>query len=209
MRDIDKNKLSYALGMFVYDKVLKNYGDLDHEIFLKALIAQQEGGETKLSKGEAESIIREYEVKAKEKKAASANAVGRKYINDNKTRNGVRVTDSGLLYEGLTVTTGLKPLIEDQVSVHYVGTLIDGQEFGNTVLRGKPEMFTLKEVIPGLAEGLLLMSVGSKYRFVIPSDLAYGDNGTDFIIGPGETLIFNIELLDIRCMRMRSAVYVS
>jgi len=85
---------------------------------------------------------------------------------------------------------GEKPGLDDTVSVHYVGTLIDGTEFDSSIARGEPASFPLKGVIPGWTEGLQLMPVGSKYRFVIPSELAYGERGAGQSIGPGETLVF-------------------
>jgi len=102
-----------------------------------------------------------------------------------------------LQYEEVTAAEGDKPGIDDTVKVHYVGTLEDGTEFDSSVARGEPAQFPLKGVIPGWTEGLQLMSVGSKYRFVIPSDLAYGDRGAGPKIGPGATLIFDVELLEI------------
>ena len=108
------------------------------------------------------------------------------------------VTESGLQYEVLTAAEGAQPTIDDTVSVHYAGTLIDGTEFDSSIARGEPASFPLKGVIPGWTEGLQLMNVGSKFRFVIPSDLAYGDRGAGQAIGPGATLVFEVELLEIK-----------
>jgi len=102
-----------------------------------------------------------------------------------------------LQYEVIADAEGAKPGEDDTVSVHYVGTLLDGTEFDSSIARGEPASFPLKGVIPGWTEGLQLMPVGSKYRFVIPSGLAYGDRGAGPAIGPGETLIFEVELLEI------------
>lgn len=195
----DNDKLSYGLGMIIGERVLKNYGELNYDILLEAMKAQNEGAETTLSMEEAQNIMREQQMKAAEEKAASAKADGDKFLSDNAAREGVKVTDTGLQYEVVTAADeGAKPSIDDTVSVHYVGTLTDGTEFDSSIARGEPASFPLKGVIPGWTEGLQLMNVGSKFRFVIPSDLAYGDRGAGQNIGPGETLVFEVELLEIQ-----------
>jgi len=110
------------------------------------------------------------EAAAAEASAANA-AVGMKFLEENKAKDGVTVTDSGLQYEVIEEGDGPKPSVDDTVSVHYTGTLIDGTEFDSSISRGEPASFPLKGVIPGWTEGLQLMNVGSKFRFVIPSDL--------------------------------------
>jgi len=195
----DKDKLSYGLGMIIGERVLKNYGDLDYDILLEAMKAQNEGAETTISMEEAQTIMRDQQMKAAEEKSAAAKAAGEKFLADNAARDGVKVTDSGLQYEVLTAADdGAKPSIDDTVTVHYVGTLTNKQEFDSSIARGEPASFPLKGVIPGWTEGLQLMNVGSKFRFVIPSDLAYGERGAGQNIGPGETLVFEVELLEIQ-----------
>jgi len=195
----DQDKLSYGLGMIIGERVLKNYGDLDYDLLLEAMKAQKDGAETSLSMEEAQNIMREQQMKAAAEKSAAAKANGEKFLSDNSERDGVEVTDSGLQHEVLTsADDGAKPGIDDTVTVHYVGTLIDGTEFDSSIARGEPASFPLKGVIPGWTEGLQLMNVGSKFRFVIPSDLAYGDRGAGQNIGPGETLVFEVELLEIQ-----------
>ena len=193
----DKDKLSYSLGMIFGDHAAQNFGDIDYDILMEALKAQKEGSETLLSVGEAQNVLREQQAKAAEAQAAAAKAVGEKFLADNAARDGVTVTESGLQYEVVTAAEGAKPSVDDTVSVHYTGTLIDGTVFDSSVERGEPASFPLTSVIPGWTEGVQLMNVGSKYRFVIPSDLAYGDRGAGQSIGPGETLVFEVELLEI------------
>ena len=129
----------------------------------------------------------------------SEKAKGIKFLEQNKQKSGVKVTSSGLQYEVIKSTTGKKPNPTDKVKVHYTGKLIDGKTFDSSVDRGEPAEFMLNQVIPGWTEGLQLMSVGSKFKFYIPSELAYGDNpqpGSP--IGPGSMLIFDVELLEIK-----------
>jgi FKBP-type peptidyl-prolyl cis-trans isomerase len=115
----------------------------------------------------------------------------------NATKEGVETTDSGLQYEVLRQGDGARPGAADRVSIHYRGTLIDGTEFDSSYERGEPAVFGVGGVIGGFSEGLQLMTVGSHYRLVIPSDIGYGVQGAGASIGPNATLVFEIELLDI------------
>ncbi len=122
----------------------------------------------------------------------------KQYLIDNALRSGVTSTPSGLQYEVLKGSPGQTPDANDTVTVHYVGTLIDGTEFDSSYSRNEPATFPLSRTIKGWVEGVQLMSVGSHYRFVIPAELAYGDRGTGSQIKPGDTLVFSIELLSIQ-----------
>lgn len=195
--DTDEAKVSYGLGMMIGERILKQYGDLDYDVLLQGMKAQHSGEETLMNMDEAQMALQAQQQKVAEAAAAAAQEKGQKFLDENKARDGVSVTDSGLQYEVITAAEGAKPTIDDTVTVHYVGTLMDGTEFDSSIARGEPASFPLKGVIPGWTEGLQLMNVGSKYRFVIPSDLAYGDRGAGQAIGPGETLIFEVELLEI------------
>ena len=120
------------------------------------------------------------------------------YLVENAARDGVNVTESGLQYEVLEEGSGASPSASDTVEVHYRGTLVDGTQFDSSYDRGQPIEFPLGGVIPGWTEGVQLMQEGAKYRFVIPSDLAYGPRGIPGTIPGGATLIFDVELLSIR-----------
>ena len=122
---------------------------------------------------------------------------GAAFLVDNAKRDGVKTTESGLQYEVVTSAEGAKPKVSDVVSVHYTGTLIDGTVFDSSVERGEPVEFPVGGVIPGWVEGLQLMNVGEKYKFYIPSDLAYGALCPTPAIPANSTLLFEVELLAI------------
>jgi FKBP-type peptidyl-prolyl cis-trans isomerase len=124
-------------------------------------------------------------------------AKGEKYLEDNAKKEGVVTTASGLQYKVLTEGSGKAPKSTDTVLVHYEGTLIDGKVFDSSYRRGEPIEFPLNRVIAGWTEGVQLMKEGAKYRFFIPSRLAYGPRGAGRDIGPNEALIFDVELLKV------------
>lgn len=196
--DTDEAKVSYGLGMMVGERILKQYDVLDFDLLIQAMKAQHAGETTLITMEEAQEALQAQQQKAATEATAAASLEGQAFLESNKAREGVMVTESGLQYEVLTAAEGAKPTIDDTVSVHYVGTLINGTEFDSSISRGEPASFPLKGVIPGWTEGLQLMNLGSKYRFVIPSDLAYGDRGAGEAIGPGATLVFEVELLEIK-----------
>jgi FKBP-type peptidyl-prolyl cis-trans isomerase FklB len=133
----------------------------------------------------------------KNEKASANLEAGKNFLEVNKQKAGVVSLPSGLQYEVITEGTGIKPLAKNKVTCHYHGTLIDGTVFDSSVKRGQPATFPLNMVIKGWTEGLQLMSVGSKWRFFIPPQLAYGDRQTGSDIGPNSTLIFEVELLGV------------
>jgi FKBP-type peptidyl-prolyl cis-trans isomerase len=194
----DKDKVSYGLGMMIGDRVLSNYGDVDYDLLLAGIKAQKSGDGTLITIEEAQAVLQEQQQREAAEKAAEAQKAGEAFLKENAAKEGVTVTDTGLQYEVLTQGDGPMPTLEDTVSVHYVGTLIDGREFDSSIARGEPASFPLKGVIPGWTEALQLMNVGSKNRLVIPSDLAYGERGAGELIGPGATLVFEVELLEIK-----------
>ena len=131
----------------------------------------------------------------KNEKASANLKAGQEFLETNKQKQGVVSLPSGLQYEVITEGSGIKPLAKNKVTCHYHGTLIDGTVFDSSVKRGQPATFPLNMVIKGWTEGLQLMAVGSKWRFFIPPQLAYGDRQTSAQIGPNSTLIFEVELL--------------
>lgn len=135
--------------------------------------------------------------KKKQEKATANLKAGEDFLAENKTKENVVVLESGLQYIVLNEGSGAKPTATDQVTCHYHGTLIDGTIFDSSIQRGQPATFPLSGVIKGWTEGVQLMNVGSKYRFFIPSDLAYGERTVSSEIGSNATLIFDVELLEI------------
>jgi FKBP-type peptidyl-prolyl cis-trans isomerase len=136
---------------------------------------------------------------AKAKEAGAANlAAGEKFLAENKTKEGVKTTASGLQYKVLSEGSGASPKETDTVVVHYRGTLINGKEFDSSYKRNEPTSFPVNRVIKGWTEGLQLMKPGAKYQFFIPSALAYADRGAGTDIGPNETLLFEVELISVK-----------
>lgn len=192
------NKLSYAFGIAMAQQV-KGMGiaDLDLADFRKAFETVYGGGEPELSMDEAQKVINEYLTELQEKSMKAAREAGNAFLADNASKEGVKVTPSGLQYKVEKEGTGASPKAEDNVTVHYTGRLIDGTVFDSSVNRGEPATFPLNRVIPGWTEGLQLMKEGAKYVFFIPSDLAYGPQGVPNAIPPHSTLIFEVELIKV------------
>ena len=200
----DTDKASYIIGRNIGKTIKGDELDLNIENLVAGLRESLAGKESKLSKEDEEKVMTAFQEKmqakfaAKEEVASKNNtAAGVKFLEDNKKRKGVKVTKSGLQYEVLKAGTGAKPSAADTVSVHYHGTLIDGTVFDSSVDRKEPATFGVGQVIPGWTEALQMMPTGSKWKLVIPSQLAYGAQGAGRDIGPHSTLIFEVELLSI------------
>ena len=201
--ETQEQKLGYIIGMDIGNSLKQQGADIDLPALFEAIETIYSGGEPALSAEEAASIRdafiaeRRATVEAEREELAAENAAeGEAFLRENRTKEGVMVTESGLQYQVLEQGEGPKPAASDRVRVHYRGTLLDGQEFDSSYTRGEPATFVLNQVIPGWTEGLQLMPVGSKYKFYIPSDLAYGPQGGRSI-EPNSTLIFEVELLGI------------
>ena len=147
---------------------------------------------------EAGRVLNESQQNMNEQKFADVKSKGAAFLESNAKLEGVTVTESGLQYSVITEADGAKPKATDTVTVHYRGTLLDGTEFDSSYSRGEPATFALNQVIPGWTEGVQLMGIGNKFKFVIPYQLAYGERGAGNSIGPFETLIFEVELLEIK-----------
>jgi FKBP-type peptidyl-prolyl cis-trans isomerase FkpA len=201
--DTDEKKLGYIIGMDIGKSLREQGTDVDLDSLIEAISATYKGEELALTDEEAAAIRKEYVDKRQAEQtqvsaAAGADnlAEGQKFLAENKTKEGVQTTESGLQYKVLTMGEGAKPAATNTVKVHYRGTLLDGTEFDSSYARDEPISFPLDRVIPGWTEGVQLMPVGSKFMFYIASDLAYGAGGGG-PIPPNSTLIFEVELLDI------------
>jgi FKBP-type peptidyl-prolyl cis-trans isomerase len=196
------DSMSYSLGVNIGEDLLNNLSTLpggvyNKELFLKAFSDAMKGNPVVITNQEAQAFLQEFFTSAQEAEASSKKSVGEKFLVDNKKNPAVQVTPSGLQYIVITEGDGAKPVSTDKVKVHYEGTLIDGTKFDSSYDRGEPIEFPLNQVIRGWTEGVQLMSVGSKYKFFIPYELGYGEQGASGVIPPFATLIFTIELLDI------------
>ncbi len=192
------DKLSYAWGMALGQQLrAMGVDNLDKTEFDEGVHAAFDGKETKLTPEEANKLIQEYLQELTEKKAAEIKSVGEKFLEENKKKENVKETASGLQYIVEKEGTGAQPTATDEVTVHYTGKLLDGTVFDSSVSRGEPATFPLNRVIPGWTEGVQLMKEGAKYTFFIPSDLAYGPQGVPNAIPPHSTLIFDVELIKV------------
>ena len=205
----EKDKFSYALGMNTAKRMgeglKKQSVPFDSAIFVRGMKDGFAGGKMLLTDDEAQAVLTAMQKQvheqqqAKIEQAAEGNKKeGEAFLAANKSKEGVVTLPSGLQYKILTAGTGPKPTTSDSVVCNYRGTLINGTEFDSSYKRGQPATFPVTGVIKGWTEALQLMPVGSKWQLFIPADLAYGDRGAGADIGPGSTLIFEIELLSIK-----------
>lgn len=207
--DTDEAKQSYSLGVSVgryLDSTLEDYTKLgltvDRALILRG-VQDAVSNKATMSDEEVQAMMTTLEEKFREKQTAmveaeaeQAIASGKAYLAENAKKEGVTVTESGLQYEVLQAADGAKPAATDTVKVHYTGTLVDGTKFDSSLDRGEPAQFPLNRVIPGWTEGVQLMNVGSKFKFTIPSELAYGERDMG-VIKPNSVLVFEVELLEI------------
>jgi|WetSurMetagenome_2_1015567.scaffolds.fasta_scaffold95179_1 FKBP-type peptidyl-prolyl cis-trans isomerase FklB len=199
-----KEKVSYAIGM-AFGRDTKTQGiELDPDIFIRGFKDTVSGAKPAMTDEEAQMAMTAFQsemmVKKQEemKKAGEENKkLGEAFLTENKGKEGVKTTASGLQYKIVKEGVGKKPTAQDTVSVNYKGSLVDGKEFDSSYKRNQPAVFPVSGVIPGWTEALQLMKTGSKYEVVIPSALAYGEAGAGGVIPPNATLVFEVELISI------------
>src|ERR1043166_1164301 len=203
----DIDKVSYSIGLQVGFNFVKQNEALKKQnvqINTEAMIAGVRdaiAGNPRLKTDEVRQVLTDFEKSMTQKVQASAEknkAAGEKFLAENKKKEGVKTTASGLQYKVLKEGNGPQPQGSDIVTVNYRGTLIDGTEFDSSYKRGQPATFPLTGVIKGWTEGLQLMKVGSKYQLFVPANLAYGERQIGPDIGPDSALIFEVELLDVK-----------
>ena len=191
------DSVSYSLGVNNGENIKTQFEDIKIDNFLTGLKEVIDGTEPKINNDQALMVIQNYFTKKQSAMSEEKIDEGRKFLEENSKKEGVITLASGLQYEVITNGSGDKPKLEDNVTTHYHGTLIDGTVFDSSVDRGEPASFPVGGVIKGWTEALQLMSVGSKWKLYVPYDLAYGERGAGPQIGPYSTLIFEVELLSI------------
>lgn len=196
-----EQKFSYTMGIRM-SKLLQAQGvdKLDPAAFAAGVADAVNGQPTQLTQEQMAEVMKAQQAakqKAREEAGKAALAAGQKFMEENKAKPGVTTLESGLQYQEITAGAGDSPKETDKVKVHYRGTLINGKQFDSSYDRGQPATFGVKGVIPGFSEALMLMKPGSKWKVFIPSNLGYGERGAGSSIGPNETLIFDLELLEV------------
>ena len=190
------DKFSYAIGLGIGQNLLSmGAKGIAVDDFAQAIKDVLEGNQTAISHTEARDIVNKYFAELEEKMNAANIEAGKKFLEENKKREGVVTLPSGLQYEVITeANVGHYAKATDQVQCHYEGTLIDGTLFDSSIKRGQPATFGVNQVIPGWVEALQLMPEGAKWKLYIPSDLAYGAQGAGEMIPPHSTLVYEVEL---------------
>ena len=199
------DSVSYAVGLNMSYQLKNSFEEVKKEILIQAIRNGLDSTNLLLDSKSIQKTVQTYFQKIQQEKKKEELAKygvykneGLAFLEANKTKEGVKTTESGLQYVVLKEGKGRKPKTTDRVKVHYHGTTLDGTVFDSSVDRGSPAEFGVTQVIKGWTEGLQLMKVGSKYKFFIPQELAYGENPRPGIIKPFMALIFEVELLDIK-----------
>jgi FKBP-type peptidyl-prolyl cis-trans isomerase FklB len=200
-----KDKASYSIGYDIGSTFKKQNIDLNMDALMSGLKEGLAGKEGTLTKDEREKTLEAFQKEMMEKQVAASKeaatknaAEGEKFLAENKNKEGVKTTASGLQYKVLKEGSGPSPKETDTVVTNYKGTLLDGTEFDSSYKRNEPATFPVNRVIKGWTEALQLMKPGAKYQLFIPAALAYGERGAGRDIGPNATLIFEVELLSIK-----------
>ena len=202
--DTPEKRLSYGIALRMSQRMVSDGMMMDVDAYALGMRDAFEGAEARLTDEEINAEMMAFQAKVEaERETAQAQVAegnaeaGAAFLAENAQRDGIVVTESGLQYEVVTAGEGASPGPDDQVEVHYRGTLIDGTVFDSSYDRGQTVTFGVTQVIPGWTEALQLMKEGDKYNLYIPSELAYGAGGAGQVIGPNSTLIFEVELIKV------------
>jgi FKBP-type peptidyl-prolyl cis-trans isomerase len=197
--------LSYSFGAQFGSDFLTNEININPELFAKGLKDAMSKSEKKLTDEQIQKAILDFNQEMRTKQIEKQNQLGKmntetseKFLKENATKPGVKVTASGLQYTITKEGTGKTPTTTDVVKVHYTGKLVDGTIFDSSIQRGEPIEFPVNGVIPGWTEGLQLMKEGGEAMLYIPSALGYGERGAGGVIGPNAALIFEVKLLEVK-----------
>jgi FKBP-type peptidyl-prolyl cis-trans isomerase FklB len=193
----EKDSISYGLGVSIGNNFkTSNLDSIDVDLLAKGM-KDVFAGKPAITQEDADKAINAFMMKREKIKGEENIAKGNAFLEANKKKPGVITTPSGLQYSVIKEGTGAKPTLNDKITAHYHGTLIDGTVFDSSVDRGQPASFPVSGVIPGWTEALQMMPVGSKWKLVIPSNLAYGERGAGGKIAPNSVLVFDVELISI------------
>lgn len=205
MLSTTEDKVSYSIGSDLGRNLKKQGIAINPTVFAKGMEDGMRGGPLLMTEDEMKQVLSDFEKEMMNKRASEFNqkaeenkVKGEAFLKDNKSKPGVVVLASGLQYKIIKEGKGAKPTKEDMVTVEYTGRLLNGEVFDSTEKTGKPVSFKLTEVIPGWTEALQLMPAGSTWEVYIPSKLAYGSRNVGGSIGPNETLIFSVHLIDVK-----------
>ncbi len=202
--ETDEQKVSYSFGLILGKRMTSDLPNLDFNVFIQGIKNGFKGDTALLTDSQVQQVLKDFQDKQRQDQlqefdniAEENKVIGEAFLAENKDKEGVVTLASGLQYKIVKKGAGNKPAAEDTVKVHYSGSLINGTVFDSSIERGKPVSFAVDGVIAGWTEALKLMHEGSKWSLYIPSDLAYGPGGNRNI-GPNETLLFEVELLEIK-----------
>lgn len=201
----EKDKISYSIGLNIGGNLKRDAIEIDGDALAKGIKDALSGSKPLMTEKEVQETMTAFQKTMMAKQAEKMKSAGDRnkkdgeaFLAENKKKEGVKTTASGLQYKVIKEGTGKKPTATDTVTVNYRGALIDGTEFDSSYKRNEPTTFPVNGVIPGWTEALQMMKTGSKYQLFIPSNLAYGDRGAGPQIGPNATLIFEVELISIK-----------
>lgn len=199
--DTGKDKFSYAAGFQIGQRLKSNGLDVNPAVFARAIQDVLAGNQPQMSLQEMQTALEQYRQNAISERTETAEKnrkAGEQFLEENSNQEGVVVLPSGLQYKVIEEGSGKMPEADDTVVVHYRGTLLNGNVFDSSYERGEPTTFKVNAVIPGWQEALQNMRVGAHWKIFVPPELAYGERGAGKMIGPNQTLIFDVELLSIK-----------